>query len=153
MGSNCSKSKKKLSKQTFTTNERQSLDKLSLTMLRAAYSSDIQKVCTLLEEGFPVNRALGPSGFTLAHLAAQTADLDLLKVCLKYSADLDVQELGEGLTPLMVAAVTGGLKVVETLLRNGATLCVKDFYGRTSYSLALKYRNHKVSELLGSLEC
>ncbi|CAG9325480.1 unnamed protein product [Blepharisma stoltei] len=117
-------------------------------VLNAAYRGELDVVNAHIGLGFPVDFPLNQSGWTLSHIAAQTGNEIMLEFLIKYEPDFDVQEIGEGWTPLMVAAINNKEKIAEILVKNGADKWIKDNGGKTAVDLAEKYRSSGVCKVL-----
>ena len=61
--------------------------------------------------------------------------------------DLDVQN-NDGITPLMQAAYSNNMEIVETLLKFGADPRVKNANGASAYDLAYAKKNFAIASLL-----
>jgi len=117
-------------------------------VLRKAYSGDVPSLRSMLDSGFPIDYPLNSSGWTLAHIAAEKGIEELADLVVSAWGDLEVQELGQGWTPLMVAAVNGNDQVAKVFLKGGAKRRVKDNNGMNARELAQKYKNLHVYKVL-----
>jgi len=76
----------------------------------------------------------------------------VLRVSTLLSEGVNVNERDEGAerTPLMWAAQTGSVSIVQSLLNHGASINAKDDFGNTALDFALGKRNTQVAKLLVS---
>ncbi|CAG9317631.1 unnamed protein product [Blepharisma stoltei] len=117
-------------------------------VLLDAYKGNLDIVNKHIKEGFAVDFPLNQSGWTLAHIAAQMKNLEMLETLIKYKCDLDIQEIGEGWTPIMVAAINNSIEIAKMLIKYNADLSIKDNSQMTAIQLAEKYRSREVYEVL-----
>ncbi|KAJ7345225.1 hypothetical protein JRQ81_001175 [Phrynocephalus forsythii] len=96
------------------------------------------------EELAAVRDALTPP---LACVAAKNGDLDALKILESMGGNLSSGDY-DGRTPLHIACCEGNLKIVRHLLESGATVYAKDRMGATPLMNAIKFRHHRVIDLL-----
>jgi ankyrin repeat protein len=71
-----------------------------------------------------------------------------MKLLIQSRADLNVKDLEEQWTPLMIAAMNSRLEIVRLLTSNGADLLAVDYAGNASIDLARQYQCRSVEEYL-----
>ncbi|XP_060037069.1 60 kDa lysophospholipase isoform X2 [Erinaceus europaeus] len=103
-----------------------------------------QLLISLTQETEAVRDAFMPS---LACAAAQSGDLDALRMLAKMGGGLSLQDFS-GQTPLHVAARAGHSAVVSELLQGGVAVSTQDREGRSPLLLAVRGRHKAVVGLL-----
>ena len=87
------------------------------------------------------------SNITPLHLAAETGDLDAVKLLIEFHADVNAKTT-YGVTPFILAAIHGHQEVMKELLLNGAlatyTLHASDHYEESAieFQINLTLKNH-----------
>ena len=104
-------------------------------------------VQSLLEHGAEVNTRTDHDNSTPLHISANAGLNEVVRVLLKYGADIDAKD-DKGWTPLHNAAKSGEHEVVRMLLKCGANASTKDYEGRTPSHLALGNGHEKTAKLL-----
>ncbi|CAN0317608.1 unnamed protein product, partial [Phaeothamnion confervicola] len=96
------------------------------------------------DPGYDANHVMGP-----VHVACAWDQPDALQVLLEKNPDVNARGPG-GWTPIFWCALTGRSKLMETLLKRGADVTMKDDYGRSALHIAAA-RNHlgTVATLIG----
>ena len=95
----------------------------------------------------------GVFGYTPLHEAVSNGHLDIVKLLLRYDADINSSANG-GFTPLHLAASSGHVNCVRVLLDNGADITSTDEYGRTPTQTAELSSKHGTLKVLRSAsEC
>jgi len=139
---------------TVTRSRNQTVEEYAIAnlhkVLSDAYRKDNLAITDHIENGFAVDFPLNYTGWTLCHVAAQTGNVELLKLLIEFKCDLDVQELAEGWTPLMVAAINNMEEIARILVESGADISVNDKSSNTASDLADKYRSKAVSSIISS---
>lgn len=74
-------------------------------------------------------------GWTAAHFSARENTVDVMRILLKYNADIDISN-NDLKTPLMIAVAHGSCNSVVFLLENGANYNLKDKFGHTTLEIA-----------------
>ncbi|XP_067124477.1 protein fem-1 homolog C [Centruroides vittatus] len=82
-------------------------------LMIACYKGHLQIAEYLLEHGADVNRK-SVKGNTALHDCAESGSLNIMKLLLSHGARMDVDSYG--MTPLLAAAVTGHIPIVEYLI-------------------------------------
>ena len=96
-------------------------------LMVAALCGKLHAVKWFLEKGATV-ACEGNRGWNTLHYAAQGGDTDIISLIHTHLPNIE-SKTGEGLTPLMVAAVTGKLHAVKWFLEKGATVACEDKRG------------------------
>jgi len=99
-----------------------------------------------LTKGADVN-SKDKDGRTPWHLAAQSAEGDVVKLLLDKGAKIDAKDDESGFTALHHAARFGNKNAAELLIARGADVNAKDKQGHTPLYVAVNH-DHKVAELL-----
>jgi ankyrin repeat protein len=103
-------------------------------LMYACNNNDKKLVEELLKKGADVN--IG-SDFYPIHISVLNNNIEILKILIKYDADIDIKS-ETGSTPLNMACSYGKLDIVRELLKNGADVNEKDKYGYSPlYNLCL----------------
>lgn len=88
-------------------------------------------------------------GMLPIHLATLIANEDIIKLLLKYKADINAQEKKEGQqTPLHTALTIGRPQLANNLLKLGADINAKDGYDTTPIILATEEKNLEAIKIL-----
>jgi ankyrin repeat protein len=101
----------------------------------AAMRGDAEAVRALLKQGADVNAPQG-DGSTALHWAAETNNVEIVRLLLDASANVDATTRNGALTPLHVGAEAGSAAVVELLLQAGADANIKSTRDVTALHLA-----------------
>lgn len=127
----------------------------------AVKSGEVKQVTSLLIQGASVNYK-NSKNFTPLFLAAQNGDLDMIETLFlprkKDDAKTPIvnadERIGDdGVTPLMVAAKLGHLKVVQFLLANSPVNSLQDKSGATALSEAIANGRTEVADFLLTSGC
>ncbi|MEO7719719.1 MAG: ankyrin repeat domain-containing protein [Capsulimonas sp.] len=129
----------------------------SLTpLILAVRRPDPELVRILLARGAD-KEALDGAGQTALHSAVSPRNprgLEIAEILLDAGANVDCrvryrhvpQETGRpGTTPLMRAAMSGNLEIIQMLIRHGSDLNLRDASGRTALEIAAGGRNHQAA--------
>ncbi|TFK76218.1 L-asparaginase [Pluteus cervinus] len=86
----------------------------------------------------------------LIHLAAARDDAESISYCIETASGSVVNsfEPGSGRSPLHIAAMNGHVKSVDTLLRSGALVHLRDTLGHTALYYAARQSHEQVVDLL-----
>jgi ankyrin repeat protein len=101
----------------------------------AAMSGNRESVRALLKQGGDVNAAQG-DGMTALHWAASSNDVELLEMLIHAGGNLRAATRINGYTPLFLAARSGHVAAVKTLLQGGADPKATSVTGTTPLMLA-----------------
>lgn len=101
---------------------------------QAAKHGDAPRVAYWLARGIDLNAVDGQGNTALVYASAQGYP-EVVKLLIAHQVDLD--EIGGQWTALMAAAYHGHRKIVEMLVAAGATLELKNPYGRTALAYAV----------------
>ena len=128
----------------------------------AAVNGNVEILSCLLDSGADLNAVANTEGHTITPLifAVQNGDLDRVKLLLMYGADIE----GQGdfklaappyrsvsfkcCTPLFVAAVNGNVKILSSLLENGADINAVSEGLYTPLMMAVRYKHTDAVEFL-----
>lgn len=119
--------------------------------VKCVASNHIESVKSYLDAGMPVDiRHSG--GYTALHFAAKKGLVGMVKLLLRYGADVNATER-DMKTPLHIAIDEGrfeetNLDIVNVLLRVGSDLALKDRHGDTALMCAEKLGLADVIELI-----
>ncbi|XP_060712963.1 ankyrin repeat domain-containing protein 6b isoform X3 [Hemiscyllium ocellatum] len=102
---------------------------LSERLLIAAHKGQTENVVQLINKGAKI--AVTKHGRTALHLAAYKGHIDVVRILLKASCDLDIQDDSEQ-TALHRAAVVGNTEVISALILEGCALDRQDKDGNTA---------------------
>ena len=114
-------------------------------LVKAAQSGDIKKVEQLIKKGANVN-AMHQAGAVL-HYAADSNNLDLANLLIKYKANVDIQNNIQW-TPLNVAVFKDNFEVAELLVKNKANIHIADHNNIEPLHHAAGNLNLKIMNLL-----
>jgi ankyrin repeat protein len=121
----------------------------STPLMWAAFEGDVEEAARLLKEGADVN-AVNNYGVGAMHLAADTANTELIRLLLKAGADPESAN-PEGETALHLVARSGNVEAAKLLLKAGARVDpIEQFGGQTPLMWATARRHPKMVELLAS---
>ena len=86
--------------------------------------------------------------------AAQNGDLRRLKLCIKGCPFLDINSTSSlGQSALMLAIPKNNMKIISYLLKHNISIHISDNFGENALSLALRFKNDKLSEILYEKGC
>ena len=104
----------------------------------AVYVKDIDKVVETLRKGVNPNFFVPNTSFTLLMHAVMRDEtpVEILGLLLNAGADPNVGDYLHGVTPLMMCAKKGKLRIAEVLLKSGADPNIKDKIGSSALSRA-----------------
>ena len=101
---------------------------LSLPMVRAAASGDLETVRIMLLDGVSAD-AHDDSGIPVLAVAAVTGHPDIIEVLVEFGVDIDAKDAVGGGTALHWAAASGQVEAVRELLAAGADATIRDDLG------------------------
>ncbi|XP_051881034.1 ankyrin repeat domain-containing protein 6b isoform X3 [Pristis pectinata] len=109
--------------------QRDAVAQLSERLLVAAHKGQTENVVQLINKGAKI--AVTKHGRTALHLAAYKGHIDVVRILLKASCDLDIQDDSDQ-TALHRAAVVGNTEVISALILEGCSLDRQDKDGNTA---------------------
>ncbi|XP_048386297.1 ankyrin repeat domain-containing protein 6b isoform X1 [Stegostoma tigrinum] len=109
--------------------QRDAVAQLSERLLIAAHKGQTENVVQLINKGAKI--AVTKHGRTALHLAAYKGHIDVVRILLKASCDLDIQDDSDQ-TALHRAAVVGNTEVISALILEGCALDRQDKDGNTA---------------------
>jgi ankyrin repeat protein len=119
----------------------------STPLMWATFEGDAEEAARLLKEGADV-KATNSYGVNALHLAADTANTELIRLLLKAGADPESPN-ADGETALHVVARSGDVDAAKLLLKAGANVdAVEQFGGQTPLMWAAARRHPQMVELL-----
>lgn len=110
-------------------------DAQDLRLADAGMNNDLDLIISLLAEGVDVNTGHG-DGNTALHWSAYRRNPAMVKALIEAGADTEVKTRIGSMTPLFMAAKTGDVKIIELLLRAGASANISNTNGTTALMLA-----------------
>ncbi|ARF02636.1 SWPV1-019 [Shearwaterpox virus] len=113
----------------------------------AVLKDDYLMMKELLDKKAYVNNVLYFGAFTPLCLAVYHNKTNLVKLLLKYSADVNIPNI-ELSTPLHLAVRAKNIKIVKLLVNNEADIDIEDDYGNTPLTLAVESGNHEICNIL-----
>ncbi len=108
--------------------------------------ADQKRVAELLSQGNDIN-AKDKYDQTALMIAAETANVDIMKLLLTHNADVNATR-NNGKTALIIAAGKGSAEIVKLLLDKGANPNLKSDEGRFALYYAIQSGNADISRLL-----
>ncbi|XP_041044534.1 ankyrin repeat domain-containing protein 6b isoform X2 [Carcharodon carcharias] len=109
--------------------QRDAVAQLSERLLIAAHKGQTENVVQLINKGAKI--AVTKHGRTALHLAAYKGHIDVVRILLKASCDLDIQD-DSNQTALHRAAIVGNTEVISALILEGCALDRQDKDGNTA---------------------
>ncbi|XP_078068618.1 ankyrin repeat domain-containing protein 6b isoform X2 [Mustelus asterias] len=109
--------------------QRDAVAQLSERLLIAAHKGQTENVVQLINKGAKI--AVTKHGRTALHLAAYKGHIDVVRILLKASCDLDIQD-DSNQTALHRAAIVGNTEVISALVLEGCSLDRQDKDGNTA---------------------
>lgn len=103
----------------------------------AALEGNTSRVQQLLSKGTHVD-IVDAAGYTALHYAARSGRVDICKILLQSSANVNATTRAGFATPLHRAAFAGKEQIVELLLESGADPKLQDVDGRTALHRAVE---------------
>ncbi|XP_051881033.1 ankyrin repeat domain-containing protein 6b isoform X2 [Pristis pectinata] len=125
--------------------QRDAVAQLSERLLVAAHKGQTENVVQLINKGAKI--AVTKHGRTALHLAAYKGHIDVVRILLKASCDLDIQDDSDQ-TALHRAAVVGNTEVISALILEGCSLDRQDKAGNTALHLACQNGHSQSSRVL-----
>ena len=123
-------------------------DRTCRQLFLAIEKRDVGMVEKLLADGSPVNcQDNSRPGWTLLHEAASGDKSDIVKILLKYQADVSARDWA-GMTPLHRAAERGGRETISLLIASGADVNALGLSGSTPLFRAVESDNLEAARLL-----
>lgn len=114
----------------------------------AGQVDNVEIVTRLLEAGSSIN-AIGNRGSTPLHSAVRTADAEMVRVLLRWKADVGITDEDE-MSALHLAAQNGKLDIARVLVQGGADVRARDGLVRTAAEVAEANREVQIVELLNT---
>jgi ankyrin repeat protein len=119
----------------------------STPLMWATFEGDVEEAARLLKEGADV-KASNSYGVNALHLAADSANTELIRLLLKAGADPESPN-ADGETALHVVARSGNVEAAKLLLKAGGKVnAVEQFGGQTPLMWAAARRHPQMVELL-----
>ncbi len=134
---------KKLLKQRIKLEVKGKEPLLNIAMYRDRY----EVVRLLLDHGINPNTRDEATGETPVMVAVFWDSIEMLKLLIKYQADLDLSSWS-GSTPLIYAVIFNKKEIIKTLLKAGVDVNYQSYYKETALSLAAKYHPEHIAILL-----
>ena len=123
-------------------------DKRCPQLFSAVKKRDVETLEKLLAAGLPVNcQDAGRPGWTLLHEAAFEDKSEIVKILLKYHADVNARDWA-GMTPLHRAAEKGGQETIGLLIAGGAEVNALGLSGGTPLFRAVENDNLEAAKTL-----
>ncbi|CAH8866335.1 unnamed protein product [Trichobilharzia szidati] len=129
------------------------IDKFGITPLFwAVYNNHRHVVHYLLDAGAKHNRHT-KQGFTIMHFIAESNAISILKCLYKkfQVLDYDLSD-NNGMTPFLIAASKGNLRLIEILIKRKCNILKKNMHARNALHLASKNGHIETLECLLSLK-
>jgi len=124
-------------------------------LITAVSRQDIALVQLFLDKGANIEGRSSYDGFTALMEAARDGSTDILRLLIKYKADVNATDY-KGTTALIWAAKRGCLEAVKELVKAGANVKAQNEYGETALSTAkspvVRRYNGKYEEIVKFLE-
>lgn len=106
---------------------------------RAVINKDLERVKSLIQEGWDVNE-IDYNHWTPLHYAAQDGLCNIAEILIISGAKIDIKD-DYGKSPLFVAVfnypIGNSGEVIKLLLKNGADKFLKNNYGISPYDIAI----------------
>jgi len=119
----------------------------STPLMWATFEGDVEEAARLLKEGADV-KAINSYGVNAMHLAADTANTELMRLLLKAGADPESPN-PDGETALHLVARSGNVEAAKLLLKAGAKVNARERFGeQTPLMWAAARRHPQMVELL-----
>lgn len=98
-----------------------------------------------------IARGVDPASASLAALVYGEDRPEVVSLALSCGVDLNTADPETGKTALHVAAMYGYCRTVKRLIKEGTDTAVRDNWGNTPATLAIRNHHHKVARLLTRL--
>jgi len=120
--------------------------------IRSEYISNVEILKLLLEHGANPNRVDPDNGWTPLHFVSLNSchRLELVRILIQYKVKLDAQTYPRKLTPLMLFADIGALSEAQALVDGGASINLRNEFGDTALTLAIRGHHDEVAKYLRS---
>ncbi len=126
-----------------------------LTLIAGHYSgnspdsgSGADVAALLLDAGADPNVTSQYNSESLLSRAIESQNTELVTLLLSKGADINAADANSGYTPLMRAVMNGSKDMVTLLLDKGADVSVKNHSGETVLSIAARYGNSDIGDLI-----
>lgn len=94
-----------------------------------------------------INQRLNNSGDALLHFAVINQNIEMIKILLKNSADVNVKDLNWN-TPLHYATIYHNILIIKLLFHYGANVNAQNANGWTSLHFACSYNSYYIIDIL-----
>ena len=121
-------------------------------LLEATEQGDFAKIAAILKSGINAN-CVDKNGRTIMHIACSLGHIEIVKLLIEYSINVDAYSLKNKQTPLHETCIGGHTKILQLLLSEVADLDVVDHLGRSAAHYCAIHGESKCLEILCNHGC
>jgi ankyrin repeat protein len=111
------------------------------------FLSDVEQLRKLIHEGADI-QTRDKTGYSYLHLAAGVGNPEMIEILIQAGLPVDLQLGTKQSTPAHSAVRWGKLSSLQTLVKNGANLKIRDASGKTPADIALEENQTDILDYL-----
>lgn len=116
--------------------------------LKKVSKENINSILKYISSPLQINNIHDSRGLFPFHIAANSGNIEAVKLLISIGADLNIRDTKDGITPLHLAIIQDQIKIAKFLIEQGANVNIKSNSGITPMHLAIRMNNSELQEIL-----